>query len=57
MDHVALGCENLSDLEMIKKSLDEANVENTGIKLDETLNKEYIAFKDPDRISWEYYMV
>lgn len=22
-----------------------------------TLNKKYVAFKDPDRIPWEYYMV
>ena len=37
--------------------LTDHNVENTGIKTDPTLNKQYVAFKDPDRISWEYYMV
>ena len=26
-------------------------------KTDTTLNKEYVAFKDPDGISWEFYMV
>ena len=30
-------------------------VENTGVKLDETLGKRYVAFKDPDRIAWEFY--
>ena len=29
----------------------------TGVKLDETLGKRYVAFKDPDRIAWEFYMV
>jgi glyoxylase I family protein len=57
LDHVALGCEDPEDLKMIEQSLHKAGIENTGIKLDETLNKKYIAFKDPDRISWEYYMV
>ena len=26
------------------------------IKRDEALNKLYVAFKDPDRIQWEFYM-
>ncbi len=56
LDHVALGCEDEAELERVAKSLEDANVENTGIKLDETLNKKYVAFKDPDRISWEFYM-
>ena len=30
-------------------------IENTGVKLDEALGKRYVAFKDPDRISWEFY--
>ncbi len=29
---------------------------STGIKVDETLAKQYVAFQDPDRISWELYM-
>jgi glyoxylase I family protein len=36
--------------------LDNAGVENTGIKLDPALQKKYVAFKDPDRIQWEFYM-
>jgi hypothetical protein len=38
------------------KKLADAGIENTGVKLDPALNKLYVAFKDPDRISWEYYM-
>jgi glyoxylase I family protein len=57
LDHIAIGCENRKDLETIAAELNAKGVENTGIKHDETLDKDYIAFKDPDRISWEYYMV
>jgi glyoxylase I family protein len=57
LDHVALGCEDEQELERVAGALKEAGVENTGVKMDETLGKRYVAFKDPDRISWEYYMV
>lgn len=57
LDHIALGCEDEAELERVARALSDANIENTGVKLDETLNKRYVAFKDPDRISWEFYMV
>jgi glyoxylase I family protein len=57
LDHIALGCEDEAELERVAKALEESNIENTGIKLDETLNKKYVAFKDPDRIAWEFYMI
>jgi glyoxylase I family protein len=57
LDHLALACEDESELNRVAGELDKANVWNTGVKTDETLNKKYVAFKDPDRISWEYYMV
>lgn len=56
LDHLAIGCEDKGELEMVAEALKSNNIENTGIKKDETLGKEYIAFKDPDRISWEYFM-
>ena len=56
LDHVALACGDKSELQRVADALTEAGVENTGIKMDETLGKEYVAFKDPDRISWEFYM-
>lgn len=57
LDHLAIGCERKEDLETIAEALNRNSIENTGIKHDEVLDKDYIAFKDPDRISWEYYMI
>jgi glyoxylase I family protein len=56
LDHIALSCETLEELHRVAKGLADAGVENTGVKLDETLQKLYVAFKDPDRIQWEFYM-
>ena len=53
---MALACENERELERVAAALSQAGVENTGVKLDETLGKKYVAFKDPDRIAWEFYM-
>lgn len=57
LDHVALACEEEAELERVAAALSEAEVENTGVKHDELLDKRYVAFKDPDRIAWELYMV
>lgn len=57
LDHIALSCENEDELNRVAKELADAGVENTGVKLDETLQKLYVAFKDPDRIQWEFYMM
>jgi len=57
LDHLALACEDIDELKRVAAELNRAGIENTGVKTDETLNKKYVAFKDPDRISWEYYMV
>ncbi len=57
LDHIAIACENEDELNRVAKGLAEAGVENTGVKLDETLQKLYVAFKDTDRIQWEFYMV
>ena len=56
LDHIAITCEREDELHQFARKLAEAGVENTGVKLDPALNKLYIAFKDPDRISWEFYM-
>lgn len=56
LDHIALACEDETELERVATALNDAGVENTGIKVDETLGKRYVAFKDPDRIAWEFYM-
>lgn len=57
LDHIALACETEEELQRVTKELTAAGVENTGIKTDPVSSKLYVAFKDPDRISWEFYMV
>jgi hypothetical protein len=37
-------------------ALTAASVQNTGVKLDTTLNKRCVAFKDPDGVSWELFI-
>lgn len=56
LDHLALACEEEGELERVAEALREAGIDNTGVKTDETLGKRYVAFKDPDRIAWEFYM-
>ena len=56
LDHIALGCDSLEELNRVADELTAAGVENTGVKKDPTLQKMYVAFKDPDRIQWEFYM-
>ena len=56
LDHIAITCESENELHRFAKGLADAGVENTGVKLDTALNKLYVAFKDPDKIQWEFYM-
>lgn len=56
LDHIALACTDEAELHRVADALTVAGVENTGVKRDETLGKNYVAFKDPDRIAWEFYM-
>ena len=56
LDHVALACTDRNELRRVASELTSAGIENTGVKLDTTLGKDYVAFKDPDGISWELYM-
>lgn len=56
VDHIALACSEDTELERVAAALTAAGIENTGTKLDDALGKRYVAFKDPDRIAWEFYM-
>jgi len=56
LDHLALACPNEDELRRVAAALAAADIENSGIKVDATLNRRYVAFKDPDRIAWEFYM-
>ena len=55
LDHIALGCTDPRELHRVAAALTEGGVQHTGVKTDALLNKEYIAFKDPDGIKWELY--
>ncbi|MGI4871634.1 MAG: VOC family protein [Janthinobacterium lividum] len=57
LDHIAIACEDEAELHRVAEALQAAGVENTGIKTDTLVPKQYVAFKDPDRIAWEFYMV
>ena len=57
LDHLAITCETEEELNRFANELADAGIENTGVKFDEILQKKYVAFKDPDRIQWEFYMV
>ncbi len=57
LDHLALACASEAELQRVAGELSAAGVENTGVKTDDVLQKKYVAFKDPDRIQWEFYMV
>ncbi len=56
-DHIAMACTSEEELNRVAEGLAEEGIENTGVKIDATLQKKYVAFKDPDRIQWEIYMV
>ncbi|MBC6609054.1 VOC family protein [Hymenobacter sp. BT188] len=57
LDHIAIACEDEAELHRVAAALQAAGVENTGVKVDTVGPMKYVAFKDPDRIAWEFYMV
>jgi len=56
LDHLALACTDRTELDRVAAALAAAGIESTGVKIDPTLGKPYVAFKDPDRIAWELYL-
>lgn len=56
LDHVALACSDEGELRRVAAALTAGGIENTGVKLDEALQRNYVAFRDPDGIKWELYM-
>ena len=57
LDHVALACESVDELHRVADALAAAGVEQTGVITDAVLGKPYVAFRDPDGIKWELYLV
>ena len=56
VDHLAFGVEGREDLERLERSLRDAGVDTAGIEHDPVLDKDYVAFRDPDNVQWEFYM-
>ena len=56
LDHIALTCTDEGELRRVAEALAAWGIESTGVKRDPTLDKLYLAFKDPDGIKWEFYM-
>ena len=56
LDHLSFVCDSEEELARVATALEDAGIWNTGVKIDETLGKKYVAFKDPDKISLEFYM-
>jgi glyoxylase I family protein len=56
LDHIAMACEDEAEIDRVAGQLSGEGIWNTGAKMDPTLGKKYVAFKDPDGIKWELYM-
>jgi glyoxylase I family protein len=56
VDHLAFGVDGHDQLEELAGSLQEARVSTAGIETDPVLGKEYVCFRDPDNIQWEFYV-
>lgn len=56
VDHLAFAVDDRAELDRLVDSLGEAGVHTEGVELDPTLSKEYVCFRDPDNVQWEFYM-
>jgi catechol 2,3-dioxygenase-like lactoylglutathione lyase family enzyme len=56
VDHLAFGVDGRAQLEELAGSLDVAGVDTAGIEVDPVLGKEYVCFRDPDNVQWEFYV-
>ena len=55
LNHLAFGVRTGNELREFKKILNEAEIKNSGIKIDKYVSKEFIWFDDPDGIRLEFY--
>ena len=55
VDHLALAVPDREALDRALEPLREAGVDTAGVETDPVLNKEYVAFRDPDNIQLELY--
>jgi glyoxylase I family protein len=55
VDHIAFNVDTRDDLQLLVERLAELGVANAGIELDPVLGHEYVCFRDPDNVQWEFY--
>ena len=56
VDHVALNVDGTAELETLVARLGELGVSTAGVETDEVLGREYVCFRDPDNMQWEFYV-
>jgi catechol 2,3-dioxygenase-like lactoylglutathione lyase family enzyme len=56
VDHLAFGVDDPAVLEEVAAALEGASVPTAGVEIDPVLGKEYVAFRDPDHVQWEFYL-
>jgi catechol 2,3-dioxygenase-like lactoylglutathione lyase family enzyme len=56
VDHLAFGVDDRSTLDEVIERLRVEGVETAGVEHDPVLDKDYVAFRDPDNVQWELYM-
>jgi catechol 2,3-dioxygenase-like lactoylglutathione lyase family enzyme len=56
LDHLAFGVDDRAELESLVRRLRGAGVETQGVERDPVLDKDYVAFRDPDNLQCEAYM-
>jgi glyoxylase I family protein len=54
LDHLAFGVDDRATLEGLVERLKTAGVDTAGIETD-ALDTEYVNFRDPDNVQWEFY--
>jgi glyoxylase I family protein len=55
VDHLAFAVSERATLEELVPRLTDSGVETAGIEFDPVLGKEYVCFRDPDNVQWEFY--
>ena len=56
VDHIAFEVPDLSELEKARTALADAGIHTQGIQWEPSLNKEFVCFRDPDNIQWEFFV-
>jgi catechol 2,3-dioxygenase-like lactoylglutathione lyase family enzyme len=56
VDHLAFGVEDRATLDELTERLRSIGAETAGVEHDPVLDKDYVAFRDPDNVQWEFYM-